>query len=78
MHGVFIDLSQVFDSIDHSILLKLWSGIKLLYDITDRHHGCVKSYLLNRRQFIQINKNKNTSLEVVSCGVPQGSILGVL
>ena len=49
-----------------------------LYGITDRNHGWLKSYLLNRRKFVQINENEKTSLETISCGVPQGSILGPL
>ena len=43
--GVFIDLSKVFDTVDHSILLKKLE----LYDITDRNHGWLKNYLSNRR-----------------------------
>ena len=72
--AVFIDLSKVFDTVGHSILLKKLE----LYGITDRNHGWVKSYLSNRRQFVQINEKEKTSLETISCGVPQGSILGPL
>ena len=72
--GVFIDLSKAFDTVDHSILLKKLE----LYGITDRNHGWLKSYLSNRRQFVQINEKEKTSLETISCGVPQGSILGPL
>ena len=72
--GVFTDLLKVFDTVDHSILLKKLE----LYGITDRNHGWVKSYLSSRRQFIQINEKEKTSLETISCGVPQDSILGPL
>ena len=72
--GVFIDLSKAFDTVDHSILLKKLE----LYGITDRNHGWLKSHLSNRRQFVQINEKEKTSLETISCGVPQGSILGPL
>ena len=72
--GVFIDLSKPFDTVDHSILLKKLE----LYGIMDRNHGWLKSYLSNRRQFVQINEKEKTSLETISCGVPQGSILGPL
>ena len=37
-----------------------------------------KNYLSNRKQFIQINNEENTELETITCGVPQGSILGPL
>ena len=65
--GVFIDLSKAFDTADHSILLKKFE----LYSITGRN-------LLNRRQFMQINKKEKTSLETISCGIPQDSVLGPL
>ena len=52
--GVFIDLSKAFDTVDHSILLKKLE----LYGITDRNHGWLKSYLSNRRKFVQINEKK--------------------
>ena len=29
-------------------------------------------------QFVQINENDKTKLETISCGIPQGSILGPL
>ena len=32
----------------------------------------------NRKQFIQINDEENTQLETITCGVPQGAILGPL
>ena len=37
-----------------------------------------KNYLSYRKQFIQINEEENTELETITCGVPQGSILGPL
>ena len=72
--GVFIDLSKAFDTVDHSILLKKLE----LYGVTDRNHTWFKNYLSNRKQFIQINNEENTELETITCGVPQGSILGPL
>ena len=72
--AVFIDLSKAFDTVNHSILLKKLE----LHGITDRNHVWLKSYLSNRRQFVQINEKEKTSLETISCGAPQGSILGTL
>ena len=70
--GVFIDLSKAFDTVDHNILLKKLS----LYGIKNNLKWS-SSYLSNRKQFIQAGAIK-TSYEDITCGVPQGSILGPL
>jgi len=69
--GVFLDLSKAFDTINHTILLT-----KL------RHYGIrglplklFKNYLSNRNQCV-VFKESISTLEIVKCGVPQGSILG--
>ena len=71
--GVFIDLSKAFDTVDHNILLKKLS----LYGIKNNNLKWFSSYLSNRKQFIQAGAMK-TSYEDITCGVPQGSILGPL
>ena len=40
--GVFIDLPNAFDTVDHSILLKRWKT----YGITDKNLGGFQSYLI--------------------------------
>ena len=67
----FIDLSNVFDAVDYSILLKKLG----LSGVTDRNHSWFKNYLPNRKQIIQINNEENTELETIMCVVPQGSIV---
>ena len=37
-----------------------------------------KSYLKNRKQYIEIDRKYSTHCLSVTCGVPQGSILGTL
>ena len=71
--GVFIDLSKAFDTVNHKILLKklTYFGIKGVY------LDWFNSYLRNRKQFIFYN-DKNSSMLDITCGVPQGSILGPL
>ena len=68
-----MDLSKAFDSISHEIL------IKKLYNYGIRGI-CLKwfeSYLYQRSQYVYINEH-SSSKRFISCGIPQGSILGPL
>lgn len=38
----------------------------------------VESYLMNRKQYVQMNKKTKTDFQDVTCRVPQGPILGPL
>ena len=67
-------MSKAFDTVNHQILIN-----KLKYfGITDIYLEWFRNYLSNRKQFITYDNNKISSLQNVSCGVPQGSILGSL
>ena len=71
---VFLDLRKAFDLVDHDFLLH-----KLrLYHFSDTSLMLMKSYLSNRSQCVRVNNFKQSSFLNVSCGVPQGSILGPL
>ena len=71
--GVFIDLSKAFDTVNHDILLKKMKH----YGITGNILKWLNSYLANRKQYLSYNKKDTSQLEI-TCGVPQGSILGPL
>ena len=71
--GVFIDLSKAFDTVDHHILTSKLEN----YGVNGNNLRWLESYLKNRKQNLNFN-NKITTLSQITCGVPQGSILGPL
>ena len=71
--GVFLDLSKAFDTVNHTILLHKLQH----YGISGTALRWFDSYLLNRKQYVKYN-HANSEFETISCGVPQGSILGPL
>jgi len=70
---IFIDMSKAFDTINHDILLKKLEH----YGIRELSLSLLRSYLENRKQFVQYDKHQSQELHIKT-GVPQGSILGPL
>ena len=71
--GIFFDFSKAFDTVDHDILLS-----KLIhYGIRGRAHKWFTSYISNRKQYVTYNGTSST-MRNITCGVPQGSIMGPL
>ena len=70
---VLVDFKKAFDLVDHDILLTKLE----LYGIKNETLHWFKSYLSQRQQQVSIS-NTLSSFRPVSCGVPQGSILGPL
>ena len=71
--GCFLDLKKAFDTVNHRILI---SKLRK-YGIRGHILQWFESYLKNRRQFVWI-KNFKSQINSITCGVPQGSILGPL
>ena len=71
--AIFIDLTKAFDTCDIDILLSKLDH----YGFRGMANNWFKSYLSNRKQFTSI-RGVHSSLRELSCGVPQGSILGPL
>ena len=73
--GIFIDLKKAYDmyAVNHDILL-----IKLYhYGIRGIILDWFKLYISNRKQTVSID-GPISNYELISCGVPQGSVLGPL
>lgn len=69
--AIFLDLSKAFDTIPHiNLLTKLQH-----YGIRGVPSAWFKSYLSERKQYMEINSTKSSE-QTMECGVPQGSILG--
>ena len=72
--GVFIDLSKAFDTVDHEILISKLN----YYGIRGITRKWLISYLNNRMQCVSTPNGFLSEPCLISCGVPQGSILGPL
>ena len=72
-HCAFIDYSKAFDTLNHAILCKKLARLGFDAQIVE---WC-RNYLTGRSQCVKIGNEVSSRLPI-TCGVPQGSILGPL
>ena len=71
--SIFMDLSKAFDTLDHDIIL----GKLRYYGINGTLLDWFRSYISNRKQYVEINNERSSCLDIKT-GVPQRSILATL
>ena len=70
---VYLDLSTAFDTLNYDIFFSKSE----FYGISGIPLALIKSYLINRFQYVQY-ENMTSELLEIKTGIPQGSILGPL
>ena len=68
-----MDLCKAFHCLDHAILL---SKLKY-YGLNDNAIKLLKNYLSDRDQYVHLG-NFKSQYHNISCGIPQGSVMGPL
>lgn len=71
---VLLDYSAAFDTVNHSILLH---RLKSTYGISGKVITWIQSYLVSRTYAVKVRSISSSSCNL-SCGVPQGSVIGPL
>ena len=70
---IFLDFAKAFDTVNHEILFAKLQ----YYEIRGTTLKWLESNLHNRQQFVKLNQDISDQ-KTISCGVPQGRVLGPL
>ena len=73
VRGLFLDFFKAFDTVNHSVLFEKLE----FYGIRGLSLQWFQTYLSDTEQYVEYN-NIHSSKDIITCGVPQGSILGPL
>ena len=68
---IFIDFQKAFDCVSHQILPQKLQA----FGICNEAYKWIIDYLSNRQQFVSINGTNSENMRI-TCGIPQGSLLG--
>ena len=68
--NIYFDLLKAFDTLDYNILIEKLK----FYGLTQSALTLLKSYLHERKQYVQIN-DAHSNITLTACGVPQDSII---
>ena len=71
--GVFLDFSKAFDTVNHQILLAKLEHM----GIRGEAYDWISDYLKERKQYVMYD-GQMSEYKFISCGVPQGFIVGPL
>ena len=69
--GVFIDLKNAFDIVNHKLLVEKLS----FYGVRGFANTWLENYLMNRKQYVVVD-NQASCMQFMKGSVPQGSVLG--
>ncbi len=69
---ILLDLTAAFDTVDHNILLY---HLRHTISLSDTVYNWFSSYLTGRMEYVALGEAKSVTHNV-TCGVPQGSVLG--
>ena len=71
--GIFVDLEKAVDTVNHTVLCEKLN----FYGLRGNVNNLLKSYLSNWKQYVSL-KGFDSEVRDITCGVPQGSSLGLL
>ena len=71
--SMFLDLSAAFDCVEHSVLVDNMT----VYGFSGSSTGLIRIYLMGRSKMVTVG-NRNSTYWSIKCGMPYGSILGLI